>query len=53
MKGLWQDCTIYFEDAGNRLHYMIQAGESKVIRVCSCLPERFLLRMVLIEDSYS
>lgn len=28
----WQDCTIYFEDAGNRLHYMIQAGETEVSR---------------------
>jgi hypothetical protein len=28
----WQDCTLYFQDAGERLHYMIQIGESEVSR---------------------
>ncbi|MBS4049992.1 MAG: hypothetical protein KGZ69_02165 [Methylomonas sp.] len=25
----WQDCTLYFQDAGEILHYMVQLGESE------------------------
>jgi hypothetical protein len=28
----WQDCTLAYQDTGNRLHYMIQAGEAEVSR---------------------
>ena len=28
----WQDCTLAYQDAGDRLHYMIQAGETEVSR---------------------